>query len=102
MATIKKSPLELFITSFVKQKNRMKVPLVYIDKAIVLIEQKIESSCCDIEDAVVDLHTYRDNLLTRTVKMYLNTMTRDSANLKSLARTKIKLQIFKDKCEYCA
>lgn len=94
MAILKKSPLEFFVSSFVKQKARFKVPVVYIDKAIVLIDEKVDPTCCT-ESGPVDIKTFRDNLLTRSVRMYLNTMPKSAANLKSLARTKILLQEFK-------
>lgn len=94
MAIIKKAPIEFFVKSFVKQKSRMKVPAVYIDKAITLIDEKLDPTCCD-ELGPVDLHTFRDNLLTRTIKMYLATMPNSAMNRKSLTRTKTLLQEFK-------
>lgn len=93
MAVIKKSPLEIFVSSFVKQKSRFKVPTVYVDKAITLIQEKIDPTCCD--GGNVDLGTFRDNLLTRSVKMYLNTMHKTASNVKSLERAVVLLQEFK-------
>lgn len=84
----------MFIASFVKQKSRFKVPVVYIDKAITLISEKIDPTCCE-GPGPVDLHTFRDNLLTRTVRKHLTAMPKSAANLKSLERTKILLQEFK-------
>ena len=101
MAVIKKSPLEVFIESFVKQKSRFKIPFVYIDKAVTLIDEKIDPTCCDDPDGIVDVHTFRDNILTNTVRMYLNGMPKTAANLKSLERAKNKLLQFKDFCAFC-
>ena len=97
MAVLYKSPLERFVESFVRQKRNSRIPAVYIDKAITLVEQKIESDCCSDSDAVVDLGTFKDNILTTAVLGYLNTMTRED-NLKSLARIKAKLERFRDGC----
>ena len=94
MAILKKSPLEFFVSSFVKQKSRFKVPAVYIDKAIALIDEKIDPTCCE-GSGTVDLHTFRDNLLTRSVKMYLTATPKTGANIKSLQRTKVLLTEFK-------
>lgn len=72
----------------------MKTPAVYIDKAITLIDEKLDPTCCE-GVGPVDLHTFRDNLLTRTVKMYLNTMANNSPNRTSLTRTRVLLTEFK-------
>jgi len=97
MAVLYKSPLERFVESFVRQKRKAKTPALYINKAITLIDEKIESSCCADPDATVTLSTFRDNLLTRAVRGYLVTMTR-AGNIKSLQRTKTKLETFRDGC----
>lgn len=97
MAVLYKTPLERFVESFVKQKRNAKIPALYVNKAITLIEQKIESDCCSDPDAVVNLGTFRDNILTNAVRGYLNNMTRED-NLKSLARIKTKLERFRDGC----
>lgn len=94
MAILKKSPLELFISAFVKQKSRFKVAQVYVDKAITLIDEKLDPTCCT-ELGPVDMHTFRDNLLTYAVRMFLQGMPNTGANRKSLERTKIILQEFK-------
>ena len=97
MAILYKSPLERFIESFVVQKRNSRITALYVNKAIALIDNKIESVCCTDPDGVVEVGTFRDNILTRAVRFYLNTMTREG-NLKSLARIKAKLERFRDGC----
>ncbi|GEM_PF-2786222 len=101
MAVLKKSPLEVFINSYVRQFARRKVALVYIQKAITLISEKLNPSCCE-GTGPVDIHTFRDNTLTRAVKMYINGMPNTAANRASLNRAKTVLEIFVNKCVYCA
>ena len=101
MAVIKKSPLELFVSSFVEQKSRMKFPLIYVEKSLQLIHEKLDSTCCSDPSGTVTYSTFKDNSLTNAVRMYLKNMPRTSANLKSLQRAYDKLNIFYNFCSFC-
>lgn len=90
-----KSPLELFIISFIKQKRRDKTGIKFIRKAISLIDLKL-GYCCD-NDTPLDLYTPNDNILTRAVKNYLTTMPLQG-NKQSLERVKDKLNNFITLC----
>lgn len=91
-----KTPLELFVNSFVKQKKRDKTGRNFINKAVALIDGKL-GYCCDHPSGTLDLVTPNDNILTNTVRMYLTTMTR-AGNEQSLTRAKEKLQGFITQC----
>jgi hypothetical protein len=96
MALFKKAPVERFVEAFVKQKKRNVVGINYINKAIALIDKKL-GFCCDNPGGILELHTPHDNVFTHTIRMYLNTMSREG-NIQSLQRTKTKLQQFTTAC----
>ena len=103
MAVIKKTPIERFVESFVRQNRRIpdKVGKLHIEKAEALIDGKL-GYCCDNPEGTLDLKTPGENLLTRSIRMYLNTMTKEG-NVQSLERTKTLLTIFREGlCNYCA
>lgn len=101
MAVLKKSPLEVFIASFVKQKDRIKTPPIYVEKALQLINQFYDNTCCSDPSGTVTYATFRDNSLTNAVTMYLKTMPRTSANLKSAQRAYNNLNYFYNLCSAC-
>lgn len=71
---MKKSALELFVRAYLKQHNSKSAAKIYIEKAIVLIDTKLENPCCTDINAVVDLKTKFDNQLTIGVAAILNTV----------------------------
>lgn len=99
MAVLPITPIELFVKAFVRQnaKYPKKIAAVYIQKAKSLIDQKL-GFCCYYPDSSLPLYTPKENLLTQTIRMYLNTMTR-AGNEHSLERTKALLEAFRaDPC----
>lgn len=95
MAVLKRTPIEMFVNAFVKQNRKFpdKVGKLHLQKAVALIDKKL-GYCCDHPEGTLDLVTYKDNLLTNTIKMYLSTMTM-AGNEHSLNRTKDKLEQFR-------
>lgn len=61
---MKKSALELFVKAFLKSHNSVSASKVYIEKAIALINNKLNNPCCADLGSVIDLHTKFDNELT--------------------------------------
>lgn len=71
---MKKSALELFVRAFLKSHNNKSAPKKFIQKAIALIEVKLNNPCCTDLESVIDLKTQFDNQLTIGVKAILNTV----------------------------
>lgn len=98
-----KTPLQMFVEAWVKQNRRIpanNVTVKQVQKAETLIEGKL-GYCCDQPNGTLDLHTPSESLLTRTVKMFLNTMTK-AGNEHSLEVTKDILNEFElGSCAYC-
>lgn len=95
MAVLHRTPLEMFVKAFVKQNRRIpdKVGQLHIKKAVALIDGKL-GYCCDHPTGTLDLFTPGENLLTRSVRMFLKTMTK-AGNEHSLERTKDILEQFR-------
>lgn len=90
---MRKSHLEQFVESYLKRSNNKSLPRVYVEKAIALIDLKINNPCCDDSDAVIDLVTTRDNQLTIGVREILKNVKRQG-NIKSYLKAKEKLEHF--------
>jgi hypothetical protein len=90
------SPLEQYVKSIVKQSNKRSLPKVYVRKALALIREKLNSSCCN-GDATIDLITSRNNSLTLLVGNLVHNMSKQG-NVHSLERTKRILNKFLGLC----
>ena len=90
---MKKSALESFVESYLRTHTRKSLATVYVQKAIVLINEKLTPSCCDDPLAEVDLITRMDNNLTIGVRDFLKTVA-VNGNKKSYKRTVKLLEKF--------
>lgn len=88
MKTSKQSPLEIYIRGYFKiKKTTTKADFDSFRRASVYIQEKIESVCCDDNDAVINLYTNKDTGFTIAVRSMLLNMPR-KGNLQSLIRSK--------------
>lgn len=86
-----KLPLENIVESYVKIHNRKLLTPNFVNKVIALIDQRLNSPCCNNSFATIDLYTTQDNFLTRAVSNLLKDSIK-KGNVKSLERTKKLLQ----------
>lgn len=80
------TPLEHFIKSYNRQHRKTSLSKQQIQKAIVLIDLKLNPICCR-DNEVVDLITIKNSMFISTVEKLLELMPKHN-NTKSLLRTK--------------
>lgn len=82
-----KSPLEIFVKQYVRQHLKGKaIQKVFLQKAVTLITEKINSACCTDPTATINYYTLADNNFTNTVRMILNS-SNFAGNKRSYLRT---------------
>lgn len=83
---MKHTPLEIFVQSYIRSHNRKSLSKKSIQRAIYLINRKLNNPCCTDEDAVVTETFYINDNFTNTVQQFLNLITIKN-NKESLNRT---------------
>lgn len=97
MSLIKVTPLELFVDSFLRTHKKSRIGLVHLEDAVILINKKLGLVCCDPEHTPAPLHSRQYSQFTTTVRQLLHNMVK-AGNVKSLQRTKAKIQLVIDGC----
>ena len=80
------TPIEHFVKSFNRHHRKTSLSKQQIEKAIALINLKLNPICCR-ENEVVDLITTKQSMFISTIEKLLS-ITPKSNNVKSLLRTK--------------
>lgn len=79
------SPLELFVTAYLRQTSRRGINKDYIRKALALVDEKLGVPCCVDPSATIQLYTRFDNDLTNAVRMMLVSLPK-KGNVQALNR----------------
>lgn len=90
MSTTYITPLENIVKSYLKTHNRKALPKVFVNKAVLLINDKINGKCCTTSAPTILFPTRLDNALTRVIENLLFDLIK-KGNVASLKRTKALL-----------
>lgn len=94
-----KTGVELYIKAMLRTHGLGSLPLIYIRKAKVLVDTKLNDPCCPGGTGdPVDLLTAKPNNFTDTVRAMLD-ITPKRGNLQSLKRVQSLLQRRLDCCQ---
>lgn len=83
--------LELYVESYIRSHRRKVLPKNVVQRAIALIDMKLENPCCTDPEAVTDLVTSSHGNFLRGFEQMLNQITK-KGNVVSLQNTKTLLQ----------
>jgi len=97
MRTFRKSALEFFVEAYTRQLKRNRAGIKFTQKAIALINKKLEDPCCLDPDYITNLHTPFDNNLTSFIKKYVD-VTPKIGNVQSFTRAKEMLERYLTCC----
>ena len=81
-----KSALEIFVKQYVKQHKGKPIQKVFLQKAVTIISEKVDPTCCTNPNGTINYHTTADNNFTRGVKGIINAVPL-SGNKFSYVRT---------------
>jgi len=79
------SPLELYITAYLRGASRKNIGRNFVSKALALVDEKLGVPCCSDPTATINLHTRFDNDFTNTVRMTLVSLPK-KGNVQALNR----------------
>lgn len=79
------TPLELFVTSYLRTHSRKQIGKDFVRKSLALVDEKLGVPCCLDPTESINLFTLRDNELSKGVRAMLLNMSR-KGNINSLNR----------------
>lgn len=88
---MKKSALEFFTQAYIRTHNRLSLSKKAVQRAIALVDIKLDNPCCDDSSATTDLVTKKRGVFLNTFEKILD-LTPKVGNIRSLQQTKKLLQ----------
>jgi hypothetical protein len=95
--TTNKTPIEHYVKGFIQTQRISILSRRIIQKAIILIDKKLNNPCCTDPTAVIDLLTTENSRFINTIEKLLEMMQKHG-NTQSLQRTKALLERRLDCC----
>ena len=92
-----RTPVELFVNTFLRTHKKGKIGLVHLEDAVLLIQKKLGEICCSNPPVAVSLNSSQHSIFTDTIRQLLhNTIKR--GNVQSLERAISHIQLVIDGC----